>query len=78
MNAAGGQLLDRLLGQPLAVVLPLLDEIPHGGEAELAAEVLEPLLAHAGGRDHGQVVAVPDLGTRMRFRHMRMMSPTSV
>ena len=49
-------------GHALGVVQPLADEGLHRLQPELAAEGLDPLLAHPGGRDHGQVVPVPDLG----------------
>ena len=62
MDTAGRQLGNGVGCQPLAVALPFLDEALHGFEPELAAEVLDALLAHAGGGQHGQVVAVPDLG----------------
>ena len=62
VDVAGGELGDGVGGESLAVVFPLLDEALDVFEAELGAELFDALLADAGGGEHGEVVAVPDLG----------------
>ena len=57
-----GRVADGGDGHALGVVEPLAHEGLDGVETELLAELLDAALADAGGGQHGQVVAVPDLG----------------
>ena len=62
VQAAGRELAHGGRGDPLGVVEPLTHEGLDRRQAELGAELFEPLLADARRGDHGEVVAIPDLG----------------
>ncbi len=62
VERAAGELLDRLLHTPLAVVEPLADHVADHVHAVVRAQLLEPPLRDAGRAQAGEEVAVPLLG----------------
>ena len=67
VDLTGWELADLGVGHALGVVEPLLLEALDGLEAVFLTEFLDALLADAAGGEHGEIVAVPDLGDADAF-----------